>query len=192
MAAKAYQRTYTHLQAITKATVSLDARGVANDELATVNGKLAQIVKTKGDLVTLQVFSGTEGIPTDAEVSFHGAPPTLVVGDQLAGRRLHPSAGAFGPGIPARHQPDRLLAAGGLPPGQRRVLPRHQDDLPDQRAGVKDPQAAAQHRPVPQVIPKFIKAHPGGRACRQNHGRSCLFHLSVLVCPAYAKARYIL
>ena len=86
MAAKAYQRTYTHLQAITKATVSLDARGVANDELATVNGKLAQIVKTKGDLVTLQVFSGTEGIPTDSEVSFHGAPPTLVVGDQLAGR----------------------------------------------------------------------------------------------------------
>ena len=86
MAAKAYQRTYTHLQAITKATVSLDARGVANDELATVNGKLAQIVKTKGDLVTLQVFSGTEGIPTDAEVSFLGAPPTLVVGDQLAGR----------------------------------------------------------------------------------------------------------
>ena len=86
MAAKAFQRTYTHLQAITKATVSLNARGVANDELATVNGKLAQIVKTKGDLVTLQVFSGTEGIPTDAEVSFLGAPPTLVVGDQLAGR----------------------------------------------------------------------------------------------------------
>ena len=86
MASKAYQRTYTHLQAITKATVSLDARGVANDELATVNGKLAQIVKTKGDLVTLQVFSGTEAIPTDAEVSFLGAPPTLVVGDQLAGR----------------------------------------------------------------------------------------------------------
>ena len=86
MAAKAYQRTYTHLQAITKATVSLDARGVANDDLATEKGQLAQIVKTKGDLVTLQVFSGTEGIPTDAEVSFLGAPPTLVVGDQLAGR----------------------------------------------------------------------------------------------------------
>ena len=119
-------------------------------------------------------------------------PGRVVDGDQLAGRRLHPSAGAFGPGIPARHQPDRLLAAGGLPPGQHRVLPRHQDDLPDQRAAVKGPQAAAQHRPVPQVIPKFIKAHPGGRACRQNHGRSCLFHLSVLVCPAYAKARYIL
>ena len=38
-----------------------------NDELATVAGRLAQVVKTKGDSVTLQVFAGTEGIPTDAE-----------------------------------------------------------------------------------------------------------------------------
>ena len=86
MATKAYQRTYTQLQAITKATVSLKAKGVANDELATVDGKLAQIVKTKGDNVTLQVFSGTEGIPTNAEVSFLGAPPTLKVSEQLSGR----------------------------------------------------------------------------------------------------------
>ncbi len=86
MAVKAYKRTYTKLQAITKATVSLNASGVANDELATVGGKLAQIVKTKGDLVTLQVFSGTEGVPTDAEVSFLGAPPTLKVSEQLSGR----------------------------------------------------------------------------------------------------------
>ncbi|MCR5070756.1 MAG: V-type ATP synthase subunit B [Bacteroidales bacterium] len=86
MATKAFQRTYTQLQAITKATVTLNARDVSNDELATVNGKLAQIVKTKGDSVTLQVFSGTEGVPTNAEVSFHGAPPTLRVSDQLSGR----------------------------------------------------------------------------------------------------------
>jgi V/A-type H+-transporting ATPase subunit B len=86
MATKAFQRTYTQLQAITKATVSLNAKGVSNDELATVNGRLAQVVKTKGDSVTLQVFSGTEGVPTNAEVSFHGAPPTLRVSDQLSGR----------------------------------------------------------------------------------------------------------
>ena len=84
--AKAFNRTYTHLQAITKATVSVNAAGVANDELATVGGKLAQVVKTKGDTVTLQVFSGTEVVPTNAEVSFLGAPPTLKVSDQLAGR----------------------------------------------------------------------------------------------------------
>ena len=86
MATKAYQRTYTRLKAITKATVSLDADNVSNDELATVNGRLAQVVKTKGSNVTLQVFSGTEGIPTDAEVSFRGEPPTLKVGEQLSGR----------------------------------------------------------------------------------------------------------
>ena len=86
MANKAYQRVYTQLTAITKATVSLNAKGVSNDELAVVNGKLAQVVKTKGDTVTLQVFSGTEGIPTNAEVAFLGAPPTLKVGEQLSGR----------------------------------------------------------------------------------------------------------
>ena len=86
MANKAYQRIYTRLEAITKATVSLKATGVSNDELALVDGRLGQVVKTKGDLVTLQIFSGTEGIPTDAAVTFLGEPPTLKVSDQLSGR----------------------------------------------------------------------------------------------------------
>ncbi len=86
MANKAYQKIYTKLEAITKATVSLKAEGVSNDELAVVDGKLAQVVKTKGDTVTLQIFSGTEGIPTDAEVTFLGTAPTLKVSDELAGR----------------------------------------------------------------------------------------------------------
>ena len=86
MANKAYQKIYTQLEAITKATVSLKAKGVSNDELAVVHGKLAQVVKTKGDIVTLQVFSGTEGIPTNAEVAFIGNPPTLKVSEQLSGR----------------------------------------------------------------------------------------------------------
>lgn len=86
MANKAYQRVYTQLEAITKATVSLHAKGVANDELAVVSGRLAQVVKTKGDMITLQVFAGTEGIPTNAEVAFLGNPPTIKVSDQLSGR----------------------------------------------------------------------------------------------------------
>lgn len=67
----------------------LHATGVGNDELATINGKLAQVVKINQDEVTLQVFAGTEGIPTDAEVVFLGKAPTLKVGDQLAGRFLN-------------------------------------------------------------------------------------------------------
>ena len=54
--AKAFQKIYTQITAITKATCSLKAEGVGNDELATVNGKLA------------------------------GKAPSLKVSDQLAGR----------------------------------------------------------------------------------------------------------
>ena len=86
MTTKAFQKIYTKIVNITKATVSLRATGVGNDELATVGGHLAQVVKVMGDQVTLQVFEGTEGISTDAEVVFHGVPPTLKVGDGLAGR----------------------------------------------------------------------------------------------------------
>ena len=43
MATKAYQRVYTQLDAITKATVSLKAKGVTNDELATVAGRLSLV-----------------------------------------------------------------------------------------------------------------------------------------------------
>ena len=64
MATKAFQKIYTKITQITKATCSLKATGVGYDELATVNGKLAQVVKIAGDEVTLQVFEGTEGIPT--------------------------------------------------------------------------------------------------------------------------------
>ncbi len=82
----AFQKVYTKITQITKATCSLKAQGVGNDELAIVNGRLAQVVKIWGDDVTLQVFSGTEGIPTNAEVTFLGKAPTLKVGDDLCGR----------------------------------------------------------------------------------------------------------
>ena len=82
----AFQKVYTKITQITKATCSLKAQGVGNDELAIVNGRFAQVVKIWGDDVTLQVFSGTEGIPTNAEVTFLGKAPTLKVGDDLCGR----------------------------------------------------------------------------------------------------------
>ena len=119
MATKAFQRTYTQLQAITKATISLKASGVANDELATVDGRLAQGVKTNGDLVTMQVFAGTEGIPTDAEVAFNGAPPTIRVSDQLAGRFFN----AYGDPIdggPAVEGEEREIGGPSVNPYKRR------------------------------------------------------------------------
>ncbi|MDD2512367.1 MAG: V-type ATP synthase subunit B [Proteiniphilum sp.] len=84
--ARAFQKIYTHITQITKATCSIKATNVGYDELATVEGRLAQVVKILGDEVTLQIFEGTEGIPTNAEVIFMGKAPSLKVGEQLAGR----------------------------------------------------------------------------------------------------------
>ena len=84
--ATAFQKVYTTISQITKATCSLKAKGVGYDELATIDGKLAQVVKIMGDDVTLQVFEGTSGIPTNAEVVFLGKSPSLKVSEQLAGR----------------------------------------------------------------------------------------------------------
>lgn len=83
---KAFQKIYTKISKITKATCSLKATGVSNDELASVHGRLAQVVKIDKDEIVLQVFAGTEGIPTNAEVVFMGKAPSLKVGEQLAGR----------------------------------------------------------------------------------------------------------
>lgn len=84
--AKAFQKIYTKITQLTKATVTLKATNVGYEELATINGQLAQVVKIIGEEVTLQVFGGTEGIPTNAEVVFLGKAPGLKVSDQLAGR----------------------------------------------------------------------------------------------------------
>ena len=86
METTAFQKIHTKIDQITKATCSLRATGIGNEEMAMVNERLAQVVKIEGDLVTLQVFSGTEGIPTNAEVLFLGHAPQLAVSNELSGR----------------------------------------------------------------------------------------------------------
>lgn len=89
MANKAFQKIYTRISKITKATCTLKAEGVGYDELAIINGRVAQVVRIFKDEVTLQVFQGTENIPTNAEVVFLGKSPSLKVGDALAGRFMN-------------------------------------------------------------------------------------------------------
>jgi len=86
MQTKAFQKIYTKLTQITKATCSLQAEGIGYEEMALVDGRPAQVVKIQGDIITLQIFPGTEGIATDANVIFLGRPPLLKVGELLAGR----------------------------------------------------------------------------------------------------------
>ncbi|MBP3419845.1 MAG: V-type ATP synthase subunit B [Marinifilaceae bacterium] len=121
--AAVFQKIYTKITQITKATCSLKAEGVGNDELALVDGRLAQVVKIWGDTITLQVFSGTEGIPTDAEVTFLGKAPSLKVSDDLCGRFFN----AFGDPIdggPAIEGEEREIGGPSVNP-VRRKQPSH-------------------------------------------------------------------
>ncbi|MCK5736842.1 MAG: V-type ATP synthase subunit B, partial [Spirochaetaceae bacterium] len=101
---------------------------VGNEEMAWVDDRLAQVVKIKGDEITLQIFIGTEGISTEAQVVFLGKPQTLKVSEDLAGRFFdaygNPIDGGpevegeereiGGPSVnPVRRkQPDQLIATG--------------------------------------------------------------------------------
>jgi len=86
MQSSAFQMIHTKIEKITKATVSLEASGIGNEEMAWVDNRLAQVVKINKNQVTLQVYVGTEGISTNAEVVFLGRPPVLKVSEHLAGR----------------------------------------------------------------------------------------------------------
>ena len=115
----ALQKVYTKMTQVTKATCSLKAQGGGNDELAIVNGRLAQVVKIWGEDITLQVFSGTEGIPTNAEVTFLGKAPTLKVGEDLCGRFFN----AFGDPIdggPAVDGEEREIGGPSVNPVRRK------------------------------------------------------------------------
>ena len=119
METKAFQKIYTKITQITKATCSLQADGVGYEELASVNGRLAQVVKIMGEIVTLQVFGGTEGIPSNAEVVFFGRPPILKVGEELAGRFFN----AFGEPIdggPAVDGEEREIGGPSVNPVRRK------------------------------------------------------------------------
>ena len=86
MKTTAFQKIFTKIDDITKATCTLEAEGVANEEMAYVDGRPAQVVKIKGNHIVLQVFPGTQGIATNAEVTFTGQPPLITVSDELLGR----------------------------------------------------------------------------------------------------------
>ena len=86
MEANAFQKIYTKIESITKATCTIEAEGITNEEMAYVAGRPAQVVKINGNKVTLQIFSGTQGIATNSEVVFTGKPPQIKVGDELKGR----------------------------------------------------------------------------------------------------------
>ncbi|MFN4083496.1 MAG: V-type ATP synthase subunit B [Bacteroidia bacterium] len=92
-----FKKIYLKLHKLTKATCTVYADGVGMEEIAWIDGRAAQVVAINGKEVTLQVFSGTEGLSTNSEVIFTGKSSTMICNTQIAGRFLdaygHPMDG---------------------------------------------------------------------------------------------------
>ena len=104
MAAKAFQKIYTKIENITKATCMLRATGVGNEELATIGGRLAQVVRIMGDEVTLQVGDQLVGRFFNA----YGEP--IDGGPAVTGREVEIGGPSVNP--VRREQPSELIATG--------------------------------------------------------------------------------
>lgn len=66
------QKVYTKIESIVGNVVTVRASGVRLGDLALVGKSYANVIKLNKDLVTLQVFSGTQGVSTTDPVRFLG------------------------------------------------------------------------------------------------------------------------
>ena len=58
------QKVYTKIESIVGNVVTVRASGVRLGDLALVGKSYANVIKLNKDMVTLQVFSGTQGVST--------------------------------------------------------------------------------------------------------------------------------
>lgn len=121
------KRVYSRILNIMGNVITVKARGVHYEELAEVtipNGKsLAQVIGLDGEVVSLQVFAGSRGISTEAEVRFLGHPMQVSFSDNLTGRIFD------GSGQPRDNGPvllENLIEVGGpsVNPAKR-IIPRN-------------------------------------------------------------------
>ena len=99
-------KVYNRIESITGNVITVRAKGIRNNELATVStrfGKsLAEVNKIDGDLVSLQVFAGGKGVSTGDEVRFLGHEMQVSFSEDLFGRVFNGSgepmdkAGSYG------------------------------------------------------------------------------------------------
>ena len=83
-------KVFNRIESITGNVITVRAEGVRYNELAQINtrfGKsLAQVNKIDGNLVSLQVFAGGQGVSTGDEVRFLGHEMRVSFSDDLLGR----------------------------------------------------------------------------------------------------------
>lgn len=107
-------KVFNRIESITGNVITVKAEGVQYNELAQINtrfGKsLAQVNKIDGDIVSLQVFAGGQGVSTGDEVRFLGHEMRVSFSEDLLGRIFN------GSGEPRDRGPaltDNMKAIGG-------------------------------------------------------------------------------
>ena len=107
--------------------ITVPATGIQYGELATVKSRrglsLAQVIRLRGDEVSLQVFAGSRGISTGDTVRFLSHPMQVAFGEALLGRIFN------GSGDPIDHGPSlqallRINIGGPSVNPVMRVIPR--------------------------------------------------------------------
>ena len=97
-------KVYNRIESITGNVITVRAKGIRNNELATVStrfGKsLAEVNKIEGDLVSLQVFAGGKGVSTGDEVRFLGHEMQVSFSEDLLGRVFNGSGEPIDRGTP--------------------------------------------------------------------------------------------
>ena len=121
------RKVVNRIEQIAGNVIKVKATGVANRELAQVASRhgttLAQVIRLEADVVSLQVFAGSRGVSTDAEIRFLGHPMRIAFSDALLGRVFN------GRGEPRDRGPairENLTDIGGPSVNpSKRIIPRH-------------------------------------------------------------------
>jgi V/A-type H+-transporting ATPase subunit B len=118
--------TYTRVEQIVGNVIAVRATNVAYRELAEVTSaqgrSLAQVIRLESGRAFLQVFAGTRGIGTDAEVRFLGHPMRVHFSEALLGRAFDGSARPRDKGPELEHS--WVSVAGPSVNPAERVIPR--------------------------------------------------------------------
>ena len=83
-------KVYNRIESITGNVITVKANGVRYNELAQIQTRfgrsLAQVNKIDGEIVSLQVFAGGQGVSTGDEVRFLGREMQVPFSEDLLGR----------------------------------------------------------------------------------------------------------
>ncbi len=118
------RKYYDGITSIAGSVVTVRAPNVAYDELALITGargsSLAQVIRLDGDLVSLQVFAGTQGVSTADRARFLGKPMRVPFSDDILGR-VFDGAGRPRDGRPAPEGEEVELGSPVVNPILRRL-----------------------------------------------------------------------